>query len=797
MLSPRWRKVLADLWANKVRTLLVVSSIAVGVFAVGLVAGSNELLSRELTRSHLATNPASAELYPDPFDEELVHIVRRIPGVREAEGRRTVRVRAHVSEKEWRDLTLFVIPDFDDIRINRIWPQAGKWGPARREVILERTSVGALQTDIGGTLRVETPDGRQRDLRVAGIVHDPNQLPTLLSGTAYGYISFETLEWLGWDRGLNELKIVVDGTPEELRDREFVRRIAEEVAAKIERGGRTVHWTWIPTPGKHPADEVIAPVLGILGVLGLLSLAMSGFLVVNTLAATLTQHVRQIGVMKAIGARTHQLASMYLGMVLVLSTCALLVAIPLAWLGARLVTAFMAGVLNFDVTNYDVGAGVLLLEAAVGLLVPLLAALYPVISGTRRTVREAISAQGAGAGAFGRSWVDRMIERLRGLSRPLLLSLRNTFRRKGRLAMTLVTLTRGGVMFIAVMSVHQSLLLTLDDALRYWNFDISVGFGREYRRERVEREALKVPGVTAIESWGAGSTRLQRADGTESENYMIIAPPAGSRMIQPDIVAGRWLLPADENAVVINTDILREEPGLKVGDVVTLKIDGRESDWQIVGIARSPFSSPTFYTSLEYFERVIRRVGRASEIRVLTTAGTSAELARTADALKEYLEAAGINVAGTLTIDQVREPVIYQFNILVAFLLIMATLLAVVGALGLAGTMSINVLERIREIGVMRAIGASSRAVMRLVIVEGVLIGLISWILGGLLSVPLSRLLCDIVGVAIMQMPLSYTFSSSGLLAWLAIVLTLAAAASLLPAWNAARLTVRDVLAYE
>jgi putative ABC transport system permease protein len=111
--------------------------------------------------------------------------------------------------------------------------------------------------------------------------------------------------------------------------------------------------------------------------------------------------------------------------------------------------------------------------------------------------------------------------------------------------------------------------------------------------------------------------------------------------------------------------------------------------------------------------------------------------------------------------------------------------------------MSLNVLERTREIGVMRAIGASDGAVLRIVVVEGVIIGVLSWLIGTLLALPLSRFLSDMVGRSIMEADLSYTFSTQGALLWLALVIILATLASSWPARNATRVTVRDVLAYE
>ncbi len=127
----------------------------------------------------------------------------------------------------------------------------------------------------------------------------------------------------------------------------------------------------------------------------------------------------------------------------------------------------------------------------------------------------------------------------------------------------------------------------------------------------------------------------------------------------------------------------------------------------------------------------------------------------------------------------------------------MAVLIAMVGGLGLMGTMSMNVLERTREIGVMRAIGASDRAILQLVIVEGMLIGVISWAVGALLALPISTLLANVVGATMFQTPLDFVFSWDGFLVWLTGVVVLSALASFLPARSAARLTIREVLAYE
>ena len=166
-------------------------------------------------------------------------------------------------------------------------------------------------------------------------------------------------------------------------------------------------------------------------------------------------------------------------------------------------------------------------------------------------------------------------------------------------------------------------------------------------------------------------------------------------------------------------------------------------------------------------------------------------------ALEEHLEGLGYQVNWTLTSQTERAQAESQFNVLVMFLLIMAVLLAVVGAIGLMGTMSLNVAERAREIGVLRAIGASNQATRQVFLVEGLAIGLVSWAAGALVALPISRFMSNLIGIAFVNRPLDFAFAVAGVGLWLVIVVVISTLATLAPAASAARLTVREALAYE
>jgi putative ABC transport system permease protein len=792
-MSPRWRKVLRDLWINKTRTLLVMLSIGVGIFAIGTIAGTQVVLSREVMRAYTASRAASATLNTT-CDDDFVKAVRRMPTVADAQGRREVTVRARSpADGEWQNLLLIAVDDFTDVRINTFYPAGGAWPPEKRELLIERSAVEPLGAKVGDALIVEMSDGTDRALRVAGLTYDFQSPPPILGGTSYGYITLDTLEWLGFARNYNRLNMIVAERP---LDRQHIQDVADEIKDRVEKNGRTVSSIRIPDPGKPSLDNAMQAILLILGGLGALSLLASGFLIVNVIAALLAQHVRQIGVMKSFGARGYQIAGMYVGMVLVFGVLGLAVSLPLGVLGAQWLAHFGAGLLNVNIADASVPGRVIALQVLVGLAVPVAASLQPVLAGTRITVHEAVNSYGV-SGHFGESAIDRAIARVHLLSRPLALSLRNTFRRKGRLAFTLTTLTLGGAIFVGVFCVRDALLRTLADSLRYWNYNVIAYTNRAYTTEQLERQALNVPGVVAAEAWGSNSATRVYTDGKESRGFSIVAPPAQTRRLAPIILQGRWLLPNDTNALVVNTDFLDDHPDVKVGTLLQLNMADHTSDWRVVGIARGVLTGRTVYMNYPAYARAARQFGRASSVVVVTAqrdAATEAQVART---LEDRFKLAGMQTSSTTTTTAERARHEYQFGLLVTFLALMALLLAVVGGLGLTGTMSINVLERIREIGVMRAIGASDGAIRGIVISEGVFIGLLSWGFGVVMAWPIAHYLGEAIGMTLLRERLNDTFSWLGAGLWLVIVLVVSALASFVPAWRAARLSVREVLSYE
>ena len=797
-MSSRWKKVWADFWGNKTRTFLMVLTIIAGTFAVGLNNNIGLLMNRDMDADFLSANPSEATLYVSPIDDDLVAVVQQIDGVGELEGRSDVSAQILQDDGGKTVINFDGIKSLEDIRVNLLTPD----NPSDtvlptlhdKEILLDRTAK-SLGYEAGDLINIELSNGKIRQLRLAGYIHDVVSIPFAMMGSVSAYVNPDTLEWLGGSADYySKLNISV---AENATDQGHVSDVAQAVADRLEKGGATIYFIQIFNPGHHFAWDVTQGVIVVLGVLGWLTVFLSAFLVVNTIVALMSQHVKQIGIMKAIGGETRQIMAMYMTLILAFGAVAFAISVPLAsYLGAVVLDG-MAAWLNFNTGSFTIFPQSAIQQAVVAFVIPVFAALLPMWNTVRITVREAFSDYGLGNSGVKQS--KKQTKNSRVLPRPVRISIRNAFRRKTRLALTLSTLILGGAIFVAVMNLFGTFDKTMQDVEKYFLADINISFNRAYRYDKVAALAESVPGVKSVEGWMSMGGEIVSADETTANELAFIAPPAESTLIEPIMTEGRWLMPGDENAIVIGNHLLSVRPDLKVGDWVTMRIQNQESEWQIVGIYNIPGNviPPLVYANYEYLSRLVNAPGDVYSLRIITDERDEETVAAIGSALQTLFDDEKIQVSDMQLAAEWRVAQTSQTDVLVYFMLVMAILTAIVGGLGLMGTMSINTLERTREIGVMRAIGASNWDIQMIVLVEGLFIGLLSWGASILFSVPITSALTYGVGVAIFKSPLAFTFGMQGIMIWLAITLGLAALASALPARRASRLTVRDTLAYE
>ena len=775
-----WKKAIRDFWQERARTVLVVLAIALGISAFAAVMSSYAILTRELDLGYLATNPASAVLRVDSMDNDLVKAILQNPEVSDAEPRRTISGQIKAGPVQWRNLVLFVVEDYGNIRVSKLVPEHGAWPPANGEILIERDAFQVVNANIGDAVTVKTANGVEQPLVISGSVHDVGQAQARMENIVYGYINLATLVQLGEEPRFDRLNILV---AQNRFDEDHIRRVATDVEQLIKSRGHKVWRIEIPEPGKHPHSDLTGILLLAMSSFGLFVLVLSGILVINLLTAMMASQVRQIGVMKAIGGTRRQVARIYFAQALFLGIAAVIVSIPLGILGSRALCRYMAMFLNFDINSFAVPVWVYLLVALIGIVAPLIAAAYPVWRGTATPVRVALSDFGLSQANFGAGAFDRVLARIGGTFSLIAFAIRNSFRRRARLVLTLLTLTAAGLFFLSALNVRASMVNTLDHMFAARKSDLTVSFVNPYDFEKLQKAVSNTPGVSRAEGWFTTEASIGE------RRFGVVALPPNTRLLDFNIIEGRKLTPEDTDAIVVNNALAGREPKMRVGETVVLRIGTEEKAWRVVGITREAFSpSGVGYVPL---------TGMVNSLRLALDNTDPDAISALKTELDRNLEAQGVRARSSSTKGESRFAFDQHMVMIYVFLIVMSAIVGGVGGLGLMTTMSLNVLERRREMGVMRALGATPRIVWLMIVAEGVVIGLLSWTIAALLAWPISKAVGDFFVKVMFHSRLDFTFEPLGLMIWLLVSIGLSAVASFLPAWRASRVTVREALAYE
>jgi putative ABC transport system permease protein len=797
-------KIWKDLWANKARTLQVVLIVAMGAFAVGMIVSTRNLVIEGMQEAWLASKPAMIAMAATGLiDEDTIRDLKRIDGVSEIEGYSSSRVEWRFNEKEeWKSGNVTMRADYGDQRFFVLSLADGLWPDSEIAAVGQGTD-----TVFGAAIGEEvilSVDGRERVLTVGGVISDPVGQPPSFGGPAQFYVAQKTFEDLfGWQ----DFNFIL-ADAEEFNEKK-VTLLANNIRDQLEKqdvdtfGFMPPAGSRIVDPSKHFFQDSIDGVFFVLGAMAVLALFLGLFLVYNTISAILSQQIDQIGVMKAIGANAWQILFIYLIYIFAFGLMALLIAVPLGALGGWALVVFLMDSFNSDPGSFSVSPTAIWVQVAIALFAPLLVALVPLINGSRITVREAISTYGL---SIKPSWLDRTIARLKRVSRLLLLTVSNTFRHKGRVFLTEITLVLSGLIFMMVISAGDSVTYTFNDILfSILNSNINLVFDHPERNERMENLAMLHPQVQAAEMWGFGSgtTHLRSVPETDDDpTTTMFGVVPETELYGYQMREGRWLHEGDGHVVVLNQE-LAQDVGAGVGDWITFDQGATgESNWQVVGLVFDPLLTNTALVPRTTLLREQNTVGRASSIWIQLERDDAETEQIVVKELRQMYEDNGIGVipggviAGEDTSSEVVENINTQFQSIISLLSIMAILIGVVGSISLSGVLSLGVIERQREIGVMRAIGASSWDIGRLFIGEGLILGWLSWLIAFPLSLPAGRVMTEALSAALGS-EIVYYYSPRGAIVWLLIITVLSALASWLPARRAVNISVRESLSYQ
>jgi putative ABC transport system permease protein len=798
------RKVWRDLWNNKWRTLLVVLSITVGVVALGMTTSSDTFLNEQMALSRgLNRSPHARMTFSTFLDDDAVQAVINVPQVVDAEGWITASIRWKPTlEAEWKDSSLLA-REFTNQKFDLLELKRGRWARDDEIMVEDSHLVGYGMGGLGSVVYVEA-NNRALPLTIVGTVRDPAQAPPEFNpiNKAAFYVSRNTMERLFGTRNFNNVRFTLDRY-----DKEKVKQATDAVQEKLKRLGANVTSDTISTaefqdPDRAVQQEFINGLSLILIVMAFFSMGLSATLVVNTINAIVAQQLTQIGIMKTIGGEWRQIFAIYLAGVIIYGVLSLLIAVPLGMVIGYSMARFWLTAFNVPPLEFRFLPAPIFYQVMMGLITPLAAALVPIFNGVRIPVRQAIAAYGVGTGRYGAGLIDQLMSKIQGMPRMATIALRNTFRRMWRVTLTEITLISAGAIFMMVTTTGFSFDKTFDSIWEAWGCDAIVIFKGFQRTDKLIAAINSHPDVNLVEVWTWQQAKVHKLGVSGSSNDYTIqlrGGPDGAQTLHATLVAGRLLESNDGRAIVMNQK-LAADMGVQMGDQVEIDYGGnRKATWMIVGLVFDigvGGGQNTAFVRQELLNADIHQAGRGTVTLIKTKSNTRA----TQDAVKKYME----NYFAQQKIDVIlasgqkeNEELSGVIWALVGGLLQTMTLLvAIVGSIGLSGTLSINVMERKREIGVMRAVGASSNDIAFIFMGEGLMLGLLSWVQAIPLSMIAAQYFVKVLGDAL-KFPFFYIYSYEGVAWWLMIIIVLSIFASWLPARSATQISVQQSLAYE
>lgn len=816
-----FRKAFRDLFARKLRTLLVVLSIAVGVFGISAIGIAGEQIEQgnlqqtERSRPPDITVPAGAGKV---FTEDTRTKVADIANVERAQGRIAGPSRWKRPNNDDREefVDLIGVDSFDNAntldvpsRVRGIDQQEESNWPKEGEILFDIGSRKYAGLKVGQTVTLLDADKTEHKLKVSGF----GEKPGVLSGGQFG----RAAAWLNRADALKVLKLDGDNLLLVKLRNNSTAKLREDtndlVRKRLEDEGITIGDSVIREPGSFSGKETLDALRSMSLVFAAVGAFASALLVINTISTIVVEQRGQIGSMKAVGATTGQIMRLYVLLALLYGILGTLFGL-LGGLGLNVLGGVLRGLaLDKEPTLPTVSSDILLQAVAVGLGVSVFAALLPAWRGARTTIREAIASYGLSAD-FGNSPWDRLVGGIGFLPQSAKLASRNVFRQASRALLTIVGLAVATAATLAVLAGLTALAMSFDAASKVLKTDLTFTFQAPVGSSAVDDALKDTTGIDRRELWLSGSSKFK---GTTT-SVLVRGLPTDTDLFDRNTVrnGGAWI-GADKDDEAIVTRRLAEARKLKVGDSVEVELGDRSATWKIVGIVGgaggdaqapngviyAPIESVRTLLGLPEGLRNVMYVRLADGPAKAGVAPGSLNQPDQSDNKKRVDDAANTigdalaNANLTVTPTKVYQETQGNQAALVPIRLLFGLTLVVVasvGALGLFSTLTMNVLERRKEIGVMRSVGAPTGTLLWTYLLEGVLLGLLGWAIGAALGGPAGERLVAAIDERLI--PVDFSLPSEIVVTTLVVVIVVALLSSIGPALAAARMRIAEILRY-
>ena len=780
-------KAITDVTRRKGRTLLVILGIMIGILGITAVNIANDVVGGAFIFSHDHTTVPDMIFTGPTFNTSTSEAVARVANVDKVQLRTEFLSRWYMSGGSG-DVSLQIngYDNFSNVQLGTFQLTSGRL-PGPGEIVLDSSDQVFGPVDIGSSITVQTPDGN-KTLHVVGVARTAGAALARSPAQTTGYMRADALQQLAHLQGPNSLLVKISDTHQETKTLQAIETVLTNMQIKFNATAFDLSSGPLLVNGMITVNRLLA----------LIALLLTSLLICNTINIVITEQVKIIGTMKAIGGTRRRIMGNYLISIAIYSVVGTLAGLVLGIIVGYQLAALFAQLVNIDLGPFQLSFWVVATSIAAGIIVPLIAALFPLWAGTRITVREAMATYGVSAGT-GRS-TNALGSRLTWVPQTVWLGTRGIFRRPMRVFLTVLALTIAAAVFMTVQTTANSIGYTLNQEVNSYTSDVSVQLGTLKEQPNIYQNlrstVLGLPNVAYMEGRDTQSVL------TDNGTMNLTGLEANSRFYQYHLVAGRWLKNAEMNSVVIS-DLAAQKLNLHVGDTLTLHENGLQASWKVVGIVHDLSadiggnSVGNAFTTIQNMNLNFTHqpVDAMSIIMVRAQDQSQTAVDQLARRLDFTLHDMGVEQPTVLTRSQQIAVTQDATLIVSALFYTLAVIVALVGLLGLFNTLSTSVIERRLEIGILRSIGAVGRRVSVVFWIEGLALALMAWVIGTILGLPGAFGLVHLLSV--MLIPFDFSFNPMLIVVSLLFVIAVTFVAVVGPALSASRVRIREILRYE
>lgn len=790
MLSASARKSVTDLTRRPARTLLTVFTLVLAVGSISFLAIPtliDDTMQREVRDGRLAD--ATVIMRPVALDADALGELAALPNVAAVEPRAQVDVRVLVGERR-APARVISVRDFGDQGVDVVRVESGEApGPGELLADVQDANTGLYDGRAGDTLTVVGATDGGTDFAISGRGRSlPGGEQVQDDDVIVLYADEATVAALSGEEGYRALALRFDDPSPEAAEATI-----EDVRAQLASVPGFDGFANLPevrSPGDWPGKsdtETFGRFVSVLTVLALLSAVV---LISNTMSTMIAEQTRDIAVMRAIGARRRQVTAVYLRTTLLVGAAGTIGGIALGIVLSSLLAGYFGSMFWAVDVGFGVDPSVLLISVAMGLAVPALAAMPAIRRGLGVDLREALEASGSALGIEGAT--DRALRRATFLPRTMQIGLRSVGRRKRRSLATalIVALAVGNLLATMALSAAATEASRTSWASHLQDIQIWTT-GRVPFDEEAEQAIRDTPGVAEVEPVIKNQVALQ---GNEAFVWALEEEP----LFDYRLIDGRWFN-ADESADAASVAVVERNIaqllGLEVGQRVTLETAAGEADFELIGVADNQQEGGTaLYIPLTTARVLLDRPDAASSYLIRADDDDPDTVDRVATAVEDALTPLGYEVGSEVTYVAEREEIAANRTVTTTIALL-GFIIVATSMVGLANVMTTNVLERTREIGVLRCIGGRARDVRRIFTTEGLTLALVGWFIGIPLGYALTRLLVWLVWeIADARLPV--VFPPANIVVALVGTVVLALFVLFFPVRRAVRFRPGDALRY-